>query len=72
MTGGILGVLFTIPLRMALVVKQKLKFPEGIATAEVLKTGVFNPFRIVLSEFLIKFHKLGDSDLRRTNFTYVR
>ena len=37
--GGVLGVLFTIPLRNALIVKEKLKFPEGIATAEVLKTG---------------------------------
>ena len=39
MTGGILGILFTIPLRNALIVKEKLKFPEGVATAEVLKTG---------------------------------
>lgn len=37
--GGVLGVLFTIPLRDALIVKEKLKFPEGVATAEVLKTG---------------------------------
>ncbi|MBN2183476.1 MAG: oligopeptide transporter, OPT family [Sedimentisphaerales bacterium] len=37
--GGILGVLFTIPLRRALIVEGKLKFPEGIATAEVLETG---------------------------------
>lgn len=37
--GGILGVFFTIPLRSALIVQQKLKFPEGVATAEVLKTG---------------------------------
>ncbi|MFK7907414.1 MAG: OPT family oligopeptide transporter, partial [Chitinophagales bacterium] len=37
--GGVLGVLFTIPLRNALIVKQDLKFPEGIATAEVLKSG---------------------------------
>ncbi|MCH2153433.1 MAG: oligopeptide transporter, OPT family [Phycisphaerales bacterium] len=37
--GGILGVLFTIPLRRALVVDAKLKFPEGIATAELLKAG---------------------------------
>jgi len=37
--GGVLGVLFTIPLRSALIVKQKLKFPEGVATAEVLKSG---------------------------------
>ncbi|HZV69911.1 MAG TPA: oligopeptide transporter, OPT family [Saprospiraceae bacterium] len=37
--GGVLGVLFTIPLRRALIVEQKLKFPEGVATAEVLKSG---------------------------------
>ncbi|MHC4509676.1 MAG: OPT family oligopeptide transporter [Planctomycetota bacterium] len=37
--GGVLGVLFTIPLRRALIVEGKLKFPEGIATAEVLETG---------------------------------
>ena len=37
--GGVLGVFFTIPLRSALIVKQKLMFPEGVATSEVLKTG---------------------------------
>ncbi len=37
--GGLLGVCFTIPLRSALIVKQKLLFPEGVATSEVLKTG---------------------------------
>jgi putative OPT family oligopeptide transporter len=37
--GGLLGVLFTIPLRRALIVEAELKFPEGIATAEVLKSG---------------------------------
>jgi len=37
--GGILGVLFTIPLRRALIVEGKLKFPEGIATAEILECG---------------------------------
>lgn len=39
LSGGILGVLFTIPLRNALIVREKLKFPEGVATAEVLKVG---------------------------------
>lgn len=39
LSGGVLGVLFTIPLRNALIVKENLKFPEGVATAEVLKTG---------------------------------
>lgn len=37
--GGVLGVFFTIPLRSALIVRQKLKFPEGVATSEVLKSG---------------------------------
>jgi len=37
--GGLLGVLFTIPLRRALIVDEPLTFPEGQATAEVLKAG---------------------------------
>ncbi len=37
--GGLLGVLFTVPLRRSLIVEQKLAFPEGAATAEVLKVG---------------------------------
>ena len=39
LSGGLLGVLFTIPLRRMLIVEQQLVFPEGIATAEVLKVG---------------------------------
>lgn len=37
--GGVLGVAFTIPLRRALIVETDLAFPEGQATAQVLKTG---------------------------------
>jgi len=37
--GGILGVLFSVPLRRVLIVDQKLAFPEGQAAAEVLKAG---------------------------------
>ncbi|SVD08451.1 uncharacterized protein METZ01_LOCUS361305, partial [marine metagenome] len=37
--GGLIGVLFTVPLRRALILEANLLFPEGIATAEVLKTG---------------------------------
>ena len=37
--GGVLGVAFTIPLRRALIVETELAFPEGVATAQVLKTG---------------------------------
>ncbi|MBN1240665.1 MAG: oligopeptide transporter, OPT family [Gammaproteobacteria bacterium] len=37
--GGLLGVLFTIPLRRSLIVDLNLAYPEGTATAEVLKVG---------------------------------
>jgi putative OPT family oligopeptide transporter len=37
--GGLLGVMFTIPLRRSLIVEQELAFPEGTATAEVLRAG---------------------------------
>src|SRR5512137_694937 len=37
--GGLLGVLFTIPLRRVLIVNARLRYPEGVATAEVLKVG---------------------------------
>jgi len=37
--GGLLGVLFTIPLRRSLIVEQALPYPEGTATAEVLRVG---------------------------------
>jgi len=37
--GGVLGVVFTIPLRRALIIEAKLQFPEGVATGEVLKAG---------------------------------
>ena len=37
--GGILGVMFSIPLRRALVVGTDLPYPEGVAAAEVLKVG---------------------------------
>jgi putative OPT family oligopeptide transporter len=37
--GGVLGVLFTIPLRRALVTHSDLPYPEGVAAAEVLKVG---------------------------------
>ncbi len=37
--GGILGVMFSVPLRRALVVDTPLPYPEGVAAAEVLKCG---------------------------------
>ncbi|UGB46928.1 oligopeptide transporter, OPT family [Frateuria edaphi] len=41
-TGGILGVMYTIPLRRALVTDSDLPYPEGVACAEVLKVGSSN------------------------------
>ncbi|MBV8365605.1 MAG: oligopeptide transporter, OPT family, partial [Candidatus Eremiobacteraeota bacterium] len=38
--GGVLGVMYSVPLRRALVVQSDLPFPEGVAAAEVLKVGV--------------------------------
>jgi putative OPT family oligopeptide transporter len=37
--GGILGVLFSVPLRRSLIVDQQMAFPEGKAAAEVLRAG---------------------------------
>lgn len=37
--GGMLGVVFSIPLRHAMVVKSDLPYPEGVAAAEILKVG---------------------------------
>jgi putative OPT family oligopeptide transporter len=37
--GGILGVLFSVPLRRSLIIEQGLAFPEGKAAAEVLRAG---------------------------------
>jgi putative OPT family oligopeptide transporter len=37
--GGVLGVMYTIPLRRALVTQSDLPYPEGVAAAEVLKVG---------------------------------
>ncbi|HEX7887641.1 MAG TPA: oligopeptide transporter, OPT family [Phenylobacterium sp.] len=37
--GGVLGVMYTIPLRRALVTQSSLPYPEGVAAAQVLKVG---------------------------------
>lgn len=60
--GGLLGVIFSVPLRRSLIVDQGLAFPEGKAAAEVLKTGE-NPGQGVktlgLAALLGGFAKLG-------------
>ena len=41
--GGILGVMFSVPLRRALVTGSDLPYPEGVAAAEVLRVGDGDP-----------------------------
>lgn len=37
--GGVLGVMFSVPLRRSMIIKDKLPYPEGLATGELLKAG---------------------------------
>jgi len=39
LVGGLLGVLYSVPLRRTMVVESPLPFPEGVAAAEVLRAG---------------------------------
>lgn len=65
--GGVLGVLFTIPLRRALIVENPLRFPEGVATAEVLKvgdTGGAGIKFISIAAVIGALFKIGDTGVR--------
>ncbi len=69
LVGGLLGVLFTIPLRRALIIGARLRFPEGVATAEVLKVGSKTEpgqgFRILLTAAVLGgMIKVGESGCR--------
>ena len=64
--GGILGVLFTVPLRRALIVEAKLKYPEGVATAEVLEVaqkGAGGIVSIIAGAAVAAVYKLGETGL---------
>ncbi|MGD0969532.1 MAG: oligopeptide transporter, OPT family [Candidatus Aquilonibacter sp.] len=52
--GGILGVMYSVPLRRALVTESELPYPEGVAAAEVLKVGAGTPTAEAVAE-----NKLG-------------
>ena len=43
MVGGILGVMYSVPLRRAMVTGSDLPYPEGVAAAEVLRVGAGRP-----------------------------
>ncbi|HOD81417.1 MAG TPA: oligopeptide transporter, OPT family, partial [Phycisphaerae bacterium] len=76
--GGIIGVLFTVPLRRALVLGSELRFPEGVATAEVLRVGELSAGRqaaegkgastglwtLVAGSLAGGLYKLGEAGLR--------
>ena len=72
--GGLLGVLFSMPLRRTLIIDQKLQFPEGVATAEVLKVGE-NPGRglkaLALAAAAGASFKLALSGLRLSPESFV-
>lgn len=48
--GGILGVMYSVPLRRALVTGSDLPYPEGVAAAEVLKVGAGTRSREAVAE----------------------
>jgi putative OPT family oligopeptide transporter len=66
--GGLIGVLFTIPLRRALIVDARLAYPEGVATAEVLKAGEEGGGHglggLAMGAALGALFKLGETGLR--------
>src|SRR6476469_1648494 len=39
-TGGVLGVMLSVPMRRALVIDSDLPYPEGVAGAEILRVGM--------------------------------
>lgn len=64
--GGVLGVLFMVPLRSYLIVEQhqKLPYPEGTACAEILKAGEkggSQGFSVLCGAFLGVLHKMSMS-----------
>jgi putative OPT family oligopeptide transporter len=70
--GGLLGVLLMIPLRRALIVKEhgKLKYPEGVACAEVLEAGEKggSQARLILNGGLLGFvYKFLSAGMRLWN-----
>lgn len=72
--GGLLGVLFSVPLRRTMIIEQKLQFPEGVAAAEVLKVSE-NPTEGVkwlgLATIAGGLFKLATSGLRLAPETFA-
>lgn len=67
--GGLLGILMMIPLRRAFIVKQhgKLKYPEGVACAEVLiagETGGTTAKFVFVGFFIALAHKFASAAMK--------
>jgi len=70
--GGLLGILMMIPLRRAFIVKQhgKLKYPEGVACAEVLiagETGGTTAKFVFVGFFIALVHKFCSAAMKLWN-----
>lgn len=61
LSGGILGVIFTVPLRHVMVVKSNLPYPEGVAAAEILKAGAVGRVANEQGELLQDSHQHTES-----------
>jgi putative OPT family oligopeptide transporter len=73
--GGVIGVLFTIPLRRALIVDTPLRFPEGVATAEVLKVGEAGGAGIkylIYGSLIGALFKAGETGMRLWSATFEK
>lgn len=66
--GGLLGVAFSIPLRRALVTGEGLPYPEGVAAAEVLRTGQGEAGAKGLRDLLVAAAAAGTIGLSTTGF----
>ncbi len=67
MLGGSAGVFFSAPLRDVLIVREKLKFPEGVATADIIRkgqSGASGGFAIVLGATLAALMKISEAIFR--------
>jgi len=73
--GGVVGVFFTIPLRRALIVDQPLRFPEGVATAEVLQSGEEggkSVWYLAVAALIGGSFKFGEAGLNLWSATYEK
>ena len=70
--GGLLGVLFSVPLRRSMIVEEPLPFPEGKAAAEVLKAGENpGPGLKILADLVDEDHRVAHDHPRERDHAKV-